>query len=186
MTRTALIAFTDVLFAILYVFFLMPHQPSQASEEQAVPPGHLTITAEWPWPGDIDVDLWVMAPGDVAVGYSNKGSKYFNLLRDDLGQAGDVTPLNLEYSFSRGLPAGGDGYTVNVHLFSTHGRDAAVPVHVEVSIMLLGNRYVLLFSEDVLFAFQGEEITVIRFWLDDSGGVVSKSYIPRPIRSARR
>ena len=41
----------------------------------------------WPPELDSDVDLWVQAPGDVPVGYSNKGGAVFNLLRDDLGHA---------------------------------------------------------------------------------------------------
>ena len=51
---------------------------------------------------DADVDLWVQAPGDISVGYSNKGSAVFNLLRDDLGKRVDVTGLNYETSYSRG------------------------------------------------------------------------------------
>jgi len=34
------------------------------------------------------VDLWVQAPGDVPVGYSNKSGGVLNLLRDDLGKEG--------------------------------------------------------------------------------------------------
>jgi len=183
-TRTALIAFTDVLFAILFVFFLMPHQPSVAEAEKAVPPGHLTVIATWPSGIDIDVDLWVRAPNQKnAVGYSNKGGPIFNLLRDDLGATADLTAHNSEYSFSRGLPPG--EYIVAVHLFSTHGLGADVPVHIEVRRQI-GRVYALVASEDVMFDHQGQEITVIRLTFDEQGGVISKSYVPKPIRSARR
>ena len=33
---------------------------------------------------DVDIDLWVKAPDDIPVGYSNQGGLFFNLLRDDL------------------------------------------------------------------------------------------------------
>jgi hypothetical protein len=39
-------------------------------------------------------DLWIQAPGDVPVGYSNKSGGVFNLLRDDLGKAKDMTDGN--------------------------------------------------------------------------------------------
>ena len=39
-------------------------------------------------------DLWVQAPGDLPIGYSNKSGGVFNLLRDDLGKAKDMTDGN--------------------------------------------------------------------------------------------
>jgi hypothetical protein len=49
------------------------------------------------------VDLWVQAPGDIPVGYSNKGGLIMNLLRDDLG-TNDPTPLLYENQYSHGVP----------------------------------------------------------------------------------
>ena len=57
------------------------------------------IEARWPDAVDADVDLWVQAPGDVPVGYSNKGGAIFNLLRDDLGTRADATGINYEISY---------------------------------------------------------------------------------------
>jgi hypothetical protein len=56
---------------------------------------------------DADVDLWVEAPGDRPVGYSNKSGQIFSLLRDDLGKSQDITDFNYEIAYSRGMPAGG-------------------------------------------------------------------------------
>jgi hypothetical protein len=39
----------------------------------------------------------------------------FNLLRDDLGKAQDLTDNNYEVACSRGLPPG--EYVVNVHMY---------------------------------------------------------------------
>jgi hypothetical protein len=39
-------------------------------------------------------DLWVQAPGDLPIGYSNKSGGVFNILRDDLGKAKDMTDGN--------------------------------------------------------------------------------------------
>ena len=73
------------------------------------------VEANWPPDMDSDVDLWVQAPGDMPVGYSNKGGAVFNLLRDDLGQQLDLSGLNYESSYSRGIVPG--EYTVNLHLY---------------------------------------------------------------------
>ena len=103
---------------------LLPHigeqQAKAAASETAQPPGNVMIEARWPDAVDADVDLWVQAPGDVPVGYSNKGGAIFNLLRDDLGTRADATGLNYEISFARGLPAG--EYTANLHLYRNQAR----------------------------------------------------------------
>jgi hypothetical protein len=54
-------------------------------------PGNVAVEMQWPDKLDADVDLWVQAPGDAPVGYSNKSGRVFNLLRDDLGKAQDMT-----------------------------------------------------------------------------------------------
>jgi hypothetical protein len=71
----------------------------------------------WPDAADTDVDLWVQGPGDVPVGYSNKGGRLFNLLRDDLGLQSDAAKINYESSFSRGIVEG--EYVINVHLYKS-------------------------------------------------------------------
>ena len=61
------------------------------------------------------VDLWVKAPDDIPVGYSNRGGLFFNLLRDDLGVYKDPTPINYEVAYSRGINPG--EHIVNLHLY---------------------------------------------------------------------
>jgi hypothetical protein len=48
------------------------------------------------------VDLWVQAPGDVPVGYSNESGVIFNLVRDDLGKGSDPNSMNYEIAYGRG------------------------------------------------------------------------------------
>ena len=66
------------------------------------------------------------------VGYSNKGGSIFNLLRDDLGKRSDITGMNYEVSYSRGIPDG--EYTVNVHLYRNKARITPIPITVVTSI----------------------------------------------------
>ena len=117
---------------VAVVILLLPHihpEAKQAQTSQGVTsPGNVMIEARWPDEMDADVDLWVQAPGDVPVGYSNKSGAIFNLLRDDLGVNVDPTKLNYEVSYSRGIPPG--EYAINLHLYRNKGRVTPVPVTV--------------------------------------------------------
>src|SRR3981081_592713 len=64
------------------------------------PPGNVIVEMFWDKAIDADVDLWVQAPGDVPVGYSNKSGVVFNLVRDDLGKGGDPKSRNSDGSAS--------------------------------------------------------------------------------------
>ena len=104
--------FRDVIFLALagfvaVVLMLLPHlnPPAQADQEVSSP-GNVIIEIRWPDALNADIDLWVEGPGDVPVGYSNKGGSVFNLLRDDLGMQSDATKLNYEVTYSRGVPSG--------------------------------------------------------------------------------
>jgi hypothetical protein len=183
--------FRDVIMLALagfvtLVLLLLPHlNPRAKTAEVLRSPGNVIVEARWPDEIDADVDLWVQAPGDVPVGYSNKGGAVFNLLRDDLGHHGDLTGLNYEFSYSRGVPAG--EYTVNVHLYRNHdGRP--VPVAIVVSVKgSVNDAARQLLATKVTLARDGEELTAVRFQLDDKARLVSGSVhdLPKPLRAAR-
>ena len=103
-----------VTVAVLMLAHINP-KAAAASAKDTAPPGNVMVEANWPPGMDSDVDLWVQAPGDMPVGYSNKGGAVFNLLRDDLGHQLDLSGLNYESSYSRGVVPG--EYTVNLHLY---------------------------------------------------------------------
>ena len=105
--------FRDVILLALagFVFItvlLLPHINPKAKDGEGAtdPPGNVIAEMRWDDKLRTDVDLWVQAPGDVPVGYSNKSGLIFNLLRDDLGSHADPTDVNFETSFSRGIPPG--------------------------------------------------------------------------------
>jgi hypothetical protein len=184
------IVFRDLIMLTLSGFvtvaiLLLPHigeSRARAANETAQPPGNVMIEARWPDGIDADVDLWVQAPGDVPVGYSNKGGAIFNLLRDDLGQRADATGINYEVSYARGMPAG--EYTANVHLYrnQTSGR---VPVTVVASVKggaQEAMRQILATSVELVR--EGQELTVFRFRLDSAGTLVpgSVTSLQKPLR----
>jgi hypothetical protein len=182
--------FRDVIFLALagfvaVVLLLLPHlHPPKEAEAAIRSPGNVIVEIRWPDEIDADVDLWVQAPGDTPVGYSNKGGMFFNLLRDDLGRRGDSTDLNYEISYSRGVPEG--EYTVNVHLYRNTGGYVSIPVTISVSVKPNTNESAhRLLATKVLLEYEGEERTAFRFSLDDKGKLLRDSVhdLPKPLRS---
>jgi hypothetical protein len=170
-----------VALVILMLPYLNPRQTKSA--ENVEPPGNVIIEARWPDDLDSDVDLWVQAPGDIPVGYSNKGGAIFNLLRDDLGRRADATEMNYEVTYSRGIPPG--EYTVNLHLYRNTAQVVPIPVTIVASVkktMQESARQLLATRIDL--NREGQERTVFRFEIDDGGDLVpgSVTSLQRPIR----
>lgn len=185
--------FRDVIMLALLgfvtiVILLLPHlNPPVEPVEDVNAPGNVVVELRWPDAVDADVDLWVQAPGDSPVGYSNKGGQVFNLLRDDLGHVNDPGRLNYEVAFSRGRPAG--EYTVNLHLYTNWAR--TLPVDAEVYIGLkknTGSSIKRLSYKKVKLLEVGHELTVLRFKLDEDGDLIFGSLhdLPKRLRTGRK
>ena len=185
--------FRDVIMLALagfvaMVILMLPHLNPQAEHVKAStePPGNVIVEVRWPDGLDTDVDLWVEAPGDIPVGYSNKGGAIFNLLRDDLGRKADATDLNYEVSYSRGIPPG--EYTINVHLYRNSAGIVPVPVTVVTSLKKAATeRARQLLASEVELVRQGQELTVYRFRLTEKGDLVAGSVhaLQRDLRDRR-
>ena len=183
--------FRDVILLALsgfvaVVLILLPHLHPPLEAKEAPPPGNVVVEINWPSKIDADVDLWVEAPGDQPVGYSNKGGKVFNLLRDDLGQFRDLTDVNYEVAYSRGVVEG--EYTINIHLYRNKSAVVPVPVTVVASVKRSdGANLKRLTSAKVELGYTGEEVTVVRFALNKAGEIVPGSMhdLFKPLRSKR-
>lgn len=176
---------------VCMVLLLLPHVNPPGSEGKGVaaaePPGNVIIEARWDDKLRTDVDLWVQAPGDVPVGYSNKSGLIFNLLRDDLGSYADPTEVNFETSFSRGIPPG--EYIVNVHLF--RNLDNVLPIDVRVVARVKAENEsgaATVAATRVRLDREGQEVTAFRFTLTEHGELVPGSVhaLHKPLRSARK
>lgn len=173
--------FRDVILLALLGFvaivvLLLPHvHPEAEDDEPGASPasGNVVVEIHWPDEANVDVDLWVQAPGDMPVGYSNKGGRIFNLLRDDLGHYADVSNENYEISYSRGIPEG--EYFVNIHLYRNHAGIFPVPVTVITSVRPEGGELQQLLETRVSLQRNNEEITVYRFSLGPGGALVEGS-----------
>lgn len=183
--------FRDVIMLALLgfvtiVLLLLPHiHPVAKVSEEVRSPGNVIVEVRWPNELNTDVDLWVQAPGDTAVGYSRKGGKIFNLLRDDLGHRSDATKINYEVSYSRGVIDG--EYTVNLHLYSNIAQVYPIPVTVVVSVKKsTSDSAKQILTSQVKLEHPSQELTVFRFTLQKNGRLLPGSVhsLPRPLRSA--
>ncbi|MEM7292355.1 MAG: hypothetical protein AAF420_03010 [Pseudomonadota bacterium] len=170
--------FRDVLSLALLGFLavivlLLPHiAPEGVKNVSDAPvPGNVVVEITWPDTMDADVDLWVQAPGDIPVGYSNKGGALFNLLRDDLGKTMDLSSINHESAYTRGLQAG--EYVINAHAYRIDPKNPP-PFDVEAVISTKLVRDGVTQIIPILFTkaeirHQGQELTLARFELSDIG-----------------
>lgn len=166
---------------VVIVLLFLPHIHPPENEESDRPPGNLIVEIIWPAERNVDVDLWVRAPGEEPVGFSSKSGTTFDLLRDDRGHLNDVSGANFEMAFSRGIPAG--EYVVNLHLYSNHGASTFEPIDVAVEVRLLdegGTRRLL--RGNMTLDEVGQEITAFRFKFDQEGrflkDTVNDDFVP--------
>lgn len=189
--------FRDVLSLALLGFLavvvlLLPHVNPRGVEQasNAPAPGNLVVEITWPHDMNADVDLWVQAPGDIPVGYSNKGGVIFNLLRDDLGAWLDPTEINHETAYTRGVIAG--EYVVNVHLYRAD-RHQPPPFDVRTSISIKVTEQpddkpavvLPLLGTTARLEYEGQEITLLRFELANDGSIVPDTMhsLYKPLRT---
>lgn len=171
--------FRDVLMLALIgfvamVIMLLPHLSEKRDENRDThAPGNVVVEIHWPDDLPVDVDLWVQAPRDVPVGFWNQGSRFFNLLRDDLSLDNDATGRNYEVSYSRGIPAG--EYTVNVHMYGTVPLGVRVPVRVVVSAKPKYGELRQLLETRIELTRRNQEETAFRFQLTEDGELVPGS-----------
>ena len=171
-----------VMAFFVMVIWMLPHLNPPAQEEREEPPGNLIVHIAWP-EGNTDVDLWLDAPGGGRpVGYSNKSGVVWNLLRDDTGTTGDPLDLNFENAYTRGIPPG--EYIFNLHCYSCPV--SPVPIMMEIKIKSpdgdKGSKPLLVVKVEL--ARQGEEITAVRFKLDQSHNIIegTMNHFYEPLR----
>lgn len=174
MNRLTQLAFRDLfigLMAVFFLYFLVPHKPhDHETDVGAAPQGELRVEITWPQEYNVDIDLWVYSPEGGLVGYSNKGSKNCNLLRDDLGTDPHVDPLpvNFESTTCRKFIAG--EWVINVNFYGgPESFRENIPVTIVVTEYTAGIK-VIAKVERVLER-KGHESTALHFYVDSNGNV---------------
>ena len=173
---TAGTVFRDMLFLmvlglVVLIFLVSFLIGPPAKHGQTAQVAEIVIEAIWPTGTKYDVDLWTMGPDGIPVGWgvhTTTGS--LNLERDDRGKREDAAELNYEMISVRTREPG--EYTVNVHMFHNFGDPLPVPVFVKVTGKHdLGE----IFSGQVMLERLRQELTVVRFKLDEHGMLIDGS-----------
>lgn len=151
---------------VAVVIMILPHlnPPGEDAKEDVKPQGMLMVEMRWAEDNTCDIDLWVQAPGDISVGYSNKTGEIFALLRDVLKD-----PPHQEIAVARNIPSG--EYTINAHSYRCN---QPMTAHILIT-RTKGDRTTELVEASVDLPQQGVERTIIRFTLDDNGNIVEGS-----------
>ena len=175
-TDLAGLAFRDVLFLmvlnLVVVVFLLSFLINPIEKAGEVPiRTEILIEAFWPADTSYDVDLWGMGPDGIPVGWgAYTAGPSLNLERDDRGSINDNSAINYEMMSIRNREPG--EYTINVHLYNEF--DALLPVPVKVLVTGKGDLGEI-FSGEVLLNRRKEEVTVVRFRLDEDGDLIADS-----------
>lgn len=171
---------------VAIVILILPYINKPTELDSTKAQGNILVELDWPPGIDVDIDMWVKAPGDAKVGYMNKAGKVFNLLRDDLGTYNDLTPYNHETVYSRGIPDG--EYTINVHSYANRVNVWPIPCFVTVTITPdLSGEYRDRIQETINLLYLNQELTVVNFTIRN--GVLDRSSVNQiftPIRSGTK
>ncbi len=176
-------SFRDLLITlvIVYMAFAVLALQKRKQAESAITPGMIMIQLWWDAKQDADVDLWVIAPGEsIPVSYVRPAGIAFNLLKDDLGLSQEAIGRNYEVIVGRGLHSG--EYIVNVHLFKLISE---APIRGRISVVIQqqsAGREVI--AQQFELERHDQEITVVRFSIDEHGRLVSGSmnHVYKPMR----
>ena len=173
-TLLALAAFVAMVLMLLP--FLNTGAEVESETDGISDPGNVIIELLWASDRDADIDLWVKAPERAPVGFPNKGNEVVNLLRDDLGLFQDLTDINYEIVYSRGIVAG--EWIVNVQAYRLEDPIQPTPVAVQVVVSVKRegeDRPTPILKKEVELRFLRHELTVFRFALTGKGALVHGS-----------
>ena len=183
------VAFIDLLFNTLvgFVFlfvmaFILINPIAKKSNVEVV--AEFIIKIQWPSDSPDDIDLWMRDPLGNYVGFKSKDVGLMSLSRDDLGTSNDTvfdpqgTPIkvfrNEEMVTIRGIIPG--EYIVNVHYYNkkvpikNSDEKEYYPMPVQVQIEKI-NPYNVVYAREVFLQRKGQEITVVRFTVNEDGSV---------------
>lgn len=177
------VAYIDMLMSLFVVFVALSAPVTQPTRVADKPICQMAIDIQWQDNVPVDVDLWVQAPGDRPVGYSNKSGQIVDLVRDDTGIVFSNDETNSERACVRFIADG--NYIVNVHLYNSNIAPT-IPVSVVINLVDPSAATMTeIFKKDVILNRVGEELTVVQFEME-RGKLTGSNDIPVKIREARK
>lgn len=188
------IAMTDLATNLLGVFiclfmlsFLMMTKKMEEQTKKVESKAEFLITIVWDKDSNNDVDTYVEDPLGNLVFFRAREKGLMHLDRDDIGQTNDRVIINGEEKYTvkenievvtiRGIIPG--EYVVNVHMYSK--RDTKEICPIEVRVEKLNPALTLIGKKTVELGPTGQEITVLRFTLDNTGAVTSTNDLQKDL-----
>ena len=143
--------------------------------------GRVNLKAEYiisvTWPDHLadDIDLWVQDPIGEIVSYLQKDASWLHLDRDDRGEINDTITVNGEKVVTiRGIIPG--EYVVNLYYYKAAG---TLPVDTLVKVEKVNPTLQTVFVRKVVMEQQDDELTVVRFVLDENGQIKGMNSLPK-------
>ena len=187
-------AFTDLLFNALlgfafmfFISFALIQKPQDGGKINSK--AEFIISAEWKDGNPDDIDLIVEDPEGNIVYFQSQQAGLMHLDRDDRGALGDrividgiemANPNNQEVVTIRGYMQG--EYVVNLLYYKSHGPR---PIIVKVKVEKINPKLELIYFNDFFLKKTGDEITALRFTLDDKGNVLDINQLQKPLITGR-
>ena len=147
------------------------------------------ISAEWEDHHPDDIDLIVEDPQGNIVYFQRQQAGLMHLDRDDRGTLADrividgvemENPANQEVVTIRGYMKG--EYVVNLLYYMSN---FITPLKVKVKVEKINPRLEVIYFNDFFLKKTGDEITAVRFILDDKGNVLDLNQLQKPIISGK-
>ena len=163
----------SLAFAVLLIYALIQINPP-AKKTEVERKAEFLIILEWDERSVADIDLWVMDPQENIIWFGQREGGLLHLDKDDLGLRNDkimvegkekIIYLNREVVTIRGIVPG--EYITNVHAYR---KLKETSVYGYVKLLKL-NPYKEYPTEHFTIEYEGDEITVFRFNIDEDGYV---------------
>ncbi len=183
--------FYDMLFNMLIAFVfcfvvaLLAFNPKSRKAGDIPAKAEFIVTVSWPDNNPNDIDTWVLEPSGQTLWFRQRDAGLLHLDRDDRGEKNSSVLVNgrvvsstvrQEIVTLRGLAPG--EYVVNAHYYDSRNQQ---PVDVSVSVVKVNPRAEIVFTGTQQISRKGDERTLVRFTLDDTGRVLDLNTRARTI-----
>lgn len=183
--------FYDMLFNMLiafvfcFVIALLAFNPRARKSGDVPAKAEFMVTVSWPDGNPNDIDTWVLEPGGKTLWFRQRDAGLLHLDRDDRGAGNNSvivngreisSPIRQEIVTLRGIVPG--EYVVNAHYYESRDKQ---PVDVSVAVVKVNPQAEIVFTGTQQIPRKGDERTLVRFTLDESGRVLDLSTNPKTI-----
>ena len=183
--------FYDMLFNMLiafvfgFVIAILAFNPRARKAGDVPAKAEFMVTVSWPDNNPNDIDTWVLEPGGKTLWFRQRDAGLLHLDRDDRGAKNNsvivngrelTSPIRQEIVTLRGIVPG--EYVVNAHYYDSKDQQ---PVDVSVAVVKVNPQAEIIYTGTQQIPRKGDERTLVRFTIDDSGRVLDLSTNPKTI-----